>query len=102
MLLPLFMKNPADNKSYFTREDIFEQLSKLSAVPQPSSKYTIIFNPSDRQYFTNGRNTFEINYDNCSKMSSRVKYDLLSAGFFINNGKSIWLPTRNLTWLGFI
>jgi hypothetical protein len=60
MLLPLFMKNPADNKSYFTREDIFEQLSKLSAVPQPSSKYTIIFNPSDRQYFTNGRNTFEI------------------------------------------
>lgn len=42
------------------------------------------------------------NFDICSKMSSRVKYDLISAGFFINNDKSIWFPTRTLTWLGFI
>ena len=44
----------------------------------------------------------ESSYDNCKKLSNIVKHDLLSAGFFINFEKSIWEPTKSLTWLGFI
>ena len=31
----------------------------------------------------------------------RVKSDLISAGFVINDKKSVWIPTQNITWLGF-
>ena len=44
----------------------------------------------------------ETSYENCKTLSKIVKHDLLSAGFFINSDKSIWNPTKNLTWLGFI
>jgi hypothetical protein len=31
-----------------------------------------------------------------------VRQDLESAGFFINKEKSVWEPSRRLTWLGFV
>ena len=31
-----------------------------------------------------------------------LRQDLKSAGFFVNEDKSIWKPTQKLTWLGFV
>ncbi|CAG2234889.1 unnamed protein product [Mytilus edulis] len=43
----------------------------------------------------------ESSFEDCVKLSKVVKHDLLSAGFFLNHEKSIWDPTKVLTWLGF-
>ena len=43
----------------------------------------------------------ESDFDSCSLLSNTVRRDLLSAGFFINEEKSQWCPTKKLTWIGF-
>ena len=38
----------------------------------------------------------------CRLHALLVKADIISSGFVPNKDKSIWIPTKNLTWLGFI
>jgi hypothetical protein len=44
----------------------------------------------------------ESNFNICKAFADRVRQELESAGFFINKEKSVWEPSRRLTWLGFI
>ena len=44
---------------------------------------------------------FSNSFESCLSISENVKKDLISAGFFVNDEKSIWYPTHKLTWLGF-
>jgi len=45
---------------------------------------------------------FSESFDACFNLSETVRKDLISAGLFINDEKSIWVPTQKLTWLGFV
>ena len=42
------------------------------------------------------------NFNICKAFPDRVRQDLESVGFSINKEKSVWGPSRRLTWLGFI
>lgn len=39
-------------------------------------------------------------FEGCVKQAKQVKCDLQSAGFIINNDKSVWVPCQGLVWLG--
>ena len=41
-------------------------------------------------------------FDSCKSLASQIRQDLLSAGFFVNEEKSVWEPTQKLVWLGFL
>ncbi|VDH97494.1 Hypothetical predicted protein [Mytilus galloprovincialis] len=43
----------------------------------------------------------ESNAQSCKVLSNILQLDLKSAGFFVNQEKSVWKPTQKLTWLGF-
>ncbi|VDI63167.1 Hypothetical predicted protein [Mytilus galloprovincialis] len=44
----------------------------------------------------------EHDFDSCNDLANKMKQDLKSSGFFVNKDKSIWQPTKNLIWLGFV
>lgn len=37
----------------------------------------------------------------CSELSSQCRADLGCAGFFINDQKSVWIPSQVGVWLGY-
>ena len=52
-------------------------------------------------YIDNG-NCVAKNFIETRKAGKLLKKDLENAGFVLNNKKSIWLPTRQIKFLGFI
>ena len=40
--------------------------------------------------------------NSCQKISKSIRKDLVSAGFIVNDEKSVWDPIQRLEWLGFI
>jgi hypothetical protein len=41
------------------------------------------------------------NFSEAERFAAIIKADLLEAGFIVNNAKSVWVPTKKLSWLGF-
>jgi hypothetical protein len=75
-------------------------------MPIPSSRYIIIYLPSERHFFASSLVIDGIGIDTdeqlCHNIANEVKIDLIKSGFVSNAERSLWQPVKRLVWLGTI